>query len=101
MVGKEILMDLFRQDGVSIGGVYDDCGTMIFDLNTQDVHAGGSGCGCGSVVLCGYLLKQMEKGKYRNILFCGTGALHSPTSLQQSESIPCVCHAVSITAERN
>ena len=101
MVGKEILMDLFRQDGVSIGGVYDDCGTMIFDLNSQDVHAGGSGCGCGSVVLCGYLLKQMEKGKHRNILFCGTGALHSPTSLQQSESIPCVCHAVSIAAERN
>lgn len=99
-VGKEILLDLFRKDGVSLGGVYNDCGTMIFDLQTQDVHAGGSGCGCGSVVLNGYLLRQMEKGKYRNILFCGTGALHSPTSLQQSESIPCVCHAISIGSER-
>ncbi|MBQ9968327.1 MAG: stage V sporulation protein AD [Oscillospiraceae bacterium] len=100
MVGKEILLDLFRKDGISIGGVYDDCGTMIFDLQKQDVHAGGSGCGCGSVVLCGYLLSLMKKGKYKNILFCGTGALHSPTSLQQSESIPGVCHAVSIGMER-
>ena len=100
-VGKEILLDLFRKDGVSLGGVYDDCGTMIFDLQTQDVHAGGSGCGCGSVVLCGYILQQIKKGKFRNVLFCGTGALHSPTSLQQSESIPGVCHAVSIGAERS
>lgn len=99
-VGKEILMDLFRKDGVSLGGVYNDCGTMIFDLQKQDVHAGGSGCGCGSVVLCGYILKQMEKKKYRNILFCGTGALHSPTALQQSESIPGVCHAIAISTER-
>ena len=100
MVGKEILLDLFRRDGVSLGGVYDDCGTMIYDLQTQDVHAGGSGCGCGSVVLCGHLLSLMKKGKYKHILFCGTGALHSPTSLQQSESIPGVCHAVSIGLER-
>ena len=99
-VGKEILLDLFRKDGVSLGGVYNDCGTMIFDLQSQDVHAGGSGCGCGSVVLCGYILSQMKKGKLRNVLFCGTGALHSPTSLQQSESIPGVCHAVSISTER-
>lgn len=100
MVGKEILLDLFRKDGMGIGGVYDDCGTMIFDLQKQDVHAGGSGCGCGSVVLCGYLLQQMAKGKYKNILFCGTGALLSPLSTQQGESIPSVCHAVSIGSER-
>lgn len=100
MVGKEILLDLFRRDGVSLGGVYDDCGTMVYDLQTQDVHAGGSGCGCGSVVLCGHILSLMKKGKYKNILFCGTGALHSPTSLQQSESIPGVCHAISIGTER-
>ena len=100
-VGKEILMDLFRKDGVALGGVYQDCGTMIYDLQTQDVHSGGSGCGCGSVVLCGYILRQMAKGKYKNILFCGTGALHSPTALQQQESIPGVCHAVAISAERS
>ncbi|MBP3633015.1 MAG: stage V sporulation protein AD [Oscillospiraceae bacterium] len=99
-VGKEILMDLFRKDGVSIGGVYNDCGTMIFDLQKQDVHSGGSGCGCGSVVLCGYIMKQLQKRKLKNVLFCGTGALHSPTALQQRESIPGVCHAVSIGVER-
>ena len=100
IVGKEILLDLFRKDGVGIGGVYDDCGTMIFDMQKQDVHAGGSGCGCGSVVLCGYLMQQMAKGKLKNILFCGTGALLSPLSTQQGESIPAVCHAVAISAER-
>lgn len=99
-LGKEILIDLFRQDGVSIGGVYNDCGTMIFDLQKQDVHAGGSGCGCGAVVLCSYLLKQMEQKKIKNLLFCGTGALLSPLSTQQGESIPAVCHAVSIGLER-
>ena len=99
-VGKEIILDLFRRDGVGVGGVYNDCGVMIFDLEKQDVHAGGSGCGCGSVVLCGYLLRQMEKEKLRNVLFCGTGALMSPLSTQQGESIPAVCHAVSIGTER-
>ena len=99
-VGKELLMELFRREGIGIGGVYNDCGTMIFDLQKQDVHAGGSGCGCGSVVLCGYLLQQMAKGNLKNILFCGTGALLSPVSTQQGESIPAVCHAVSIGTER-
>ena len=100
IVGKEILLDLFRRDGIGIGGVYDDCGTMIFDLKKQDVHAGGSGCGCGTVVLCGYLLRQLAIGKLKNILFCGTGALLSPLSTQQGETIPAVCHAVSIGRER-
>lgn len=99
-VGKELLLDLFRRDGIGIGGVYQDCGTMIYDLQKQDVHAGGSGCGCGSVVLCGYLMGQMQKGKLRHILFCGTGALLSPLTTQQGESIPAVCHAVAIGTER-
>ena len=99
-VGKELLLDLFRREGVSLGGVYQDCGTMIYDLEKQDVHAGGSGCGCGSVVLCGYLMGQLLKGKLRHILFCGTGALLSPLTTQQGESIPAVCHAVAIGTER-
>lgn len=99
-VGKEILMDFFRKDGVSIGGVYDDCGTIIYDLEKQDVHAGGSGCGCSAVVLTSYLLNGMAKGKWKNILFCGTGALLSPVSTQQGESIPSICHAVAISSER-
>ena len=99
-LGKEIVLDLFRRDGVSLGGVYNDCGTMIYDLQTQDVHAGGSGCGCSASVLCGYLLSQMERKKIRNLLFCATGALMSPTSTWQGESIPAICHAVAIRAER-
>ena len=100
-LGMEILMDLFRKDGVSIGGVCSDCGVMIFDPQRQDVHAGGSGCGCSAVVLCGYLLKKLQEKKLKQILFCGTGALLSPVSCQQSESIPGICHVVSIGAERS
>ena len=98
-VGKAIVTDLFRRDGVDISGVYNDCGTMIFDLDRQDVHAGGSGCGCSAVVLCGYLLSLMREKRLRRLLFCGTGALLSPTATQQGESIPGVCHAVSIFSE--
>lgn len=100
-IGKDLLLDLFRKDGVCLDEVYDDCGTMIFHSQKQDVHAGGSGCGCGSVVLCGHLLRQMARGTLRSILFCGTGALMSPLSSQQGESIPAICHAVSIRRERN
>ena len=100
-LGKQIVLDLFQQEGVDIGSVYDDCGCMIYDLKGQDVHAGGSGCGCSAAVLCGYLLPQMIKGVYQKILFCGTGALLSPVSTQQGESIPSVCHAVSISAGRS
>lgn len=100
LVGKELALDLLKREGYSISHLIDDCGTMIFDLNRQDVHAGGSGCGCSAVVLCGYLLEKMKTGKYKNILFCGTGALLSPVSTQQGESIPAVCHAVAISMER-
>lgn len=94
-VGEEILQELFQRDGVTLPH-YRDCGTMIYDLKRQDVHAGGSGCGCSAVVLCGYLLRRMAKGEYHSILFCGTGALLSPLTTQQGESIPGICHAVAI-----
>ena len=96
-VGKEALLALARNDGLSLGGKLADCGTMIFDLKTQDVHAGGSGCGCSAATLCGYLLNQINTGKLNRILFCGTGALLSPTSTQQGLPIPGVCHAVIIS----
>ena len=98
--GKEALMELARRDGISLGGRITDCGTLIFDNTTQDVHAGGSGCGCSAITLCGYLLEQLKSGKLKKILFCGTGALLSPTSTQQGLPIPGVCHAVSITGGR-
>ena len=98
--GKEALMELARKDGISLGGKITDCGTLIFDNTTQDVHAGGSGCGCSAITLCGYLLEQLKGGKLKRVLFCGTGALLSPTSTQQGLSIPGVCHVVSITGGR-
>lgn len=96
-IGKELLLTLAQKEGLDIGGKLADCGTMVYDAISQDVHAGGSGCGCSAIVLCGYLLNAIETGKLKNILFCGTGALLSPTSTQQSLPIPSVCHAISIS----
>ena len=95
-VGKELLMDLARQDGISLGGKLTDCGNLVFDNTKQDVHAGGSGCGCSAVTLCAEFLPKLASGKLKKILFCGTGALLSPTSTQQGLPIPGVCHAVCI-----
>jgi stage V sporulation protein AD len=94
--GKEALLNLARLHGISLGGKLVDCGCLVFDREKQDVHSGGSGCGCSAVVLCSELLKKLNKGKLNKILFCGTGALLSPTSTQQGLPIPGVCHAVSI-----
>ena len=96
-LGKEALLELSRLDGLSLGGKLTDCGTLVFDNTVQDVHAGGSGCGCSAITLCGYLLEQLRSGKLKQVLFCGTGALLSPTSTQQGLPIPGVCHAVCIT----
>ena len=96
-IGKELLMELAKRDGISIGGKITDCGTLIFDNTSQDVHAGGSGCGCSAITLCGYFLDKIRSKTIKTILFCGTGALLSPTSTQQGLPIPGVCHAVSIT----
>ena len=95
-VGKDALLTLSQREGLGLGGKLTDCGTLVFDLLKQDVHAGGSGCGCSAITLCGYLLDKIASGKLNRILFCGTGALLSPTSTQQGLPIPGVCHAVSI-----
>lgn len=101
MLGSQIVRDLFSMDGIDLANRYNDCGLMIFDTQKQDVHCGGSGCGCSASVLCGHLLGQMRRHELRRLLFCGTGALLSPLSTQQGESIPAVCHAVSICTERS
>ena len=95
-IGKEALLTLAQRDGLQIGGKLTDCGTLVFDVLKQDVHSGGSGCGCSAITLCGYLLDQMQRGKYNKILFCGTGALLSPTSTQQGLPIPGICHGICI-----
>ena len=99
MIGQKILFDLLSEKGFDISSRHQDCGMLIFDPVQQDVHAGGSGCGCSAVVLCGYLMEKMKSRALRNILFCGTGALLSPVSTQQGESIPAICHAVAISME--
>ncbi len=96
-LGKETLLALASQEGLALGGKLADCGTLIFDNTRQDVHSGGSGCGCSAITLCGYLLNKLNSGKLKKILFCGTGALLSPTSTQQGMPIPGICHAVSIS----
>ncbi|MCM1524460.1 MAG: stage V sporulation protein AD [Ruminococcus sp.] len=96
-VGGSLLIELLENDGISISSRYKDCGTMIYDYETQDVHAGGSGCGCSASVLCGYFLDKVKSGELKNILFCATGALMSPTMSQQGESIPGISHAVHIS----
>lgn len=95
-LGHDILQELFDRDGVKLGCTYMDCGVLLFDLNTQDVNAGGSGCGCSASVLGGHILRGMEKGVWKRVLFAATGALMSPLSAQQGSSIPGICHAVVI-----
>ena len=91
-VGSEILPELFARDGIHLTG-YADCGRMLFET-AQDTHAGASGCGCSAAVLCGPILRQMEAGKLRKVIFAATGALMSPTSVQQGQSIAGICHAL-------
>jgi len=98
-VGSDLCRRLLADSGVTLGGNYTDCGLLLFDRQRQDVHAGGSGCGCSAAVLCAHLLPMLERGEMRRMLFCPTGALMSPTSSQQGESIPGICHAVLLTAE--
>lgn len=97
-IGKDIMMDLLAGAGLNkkmIFAHYDDCGTMLFSKE-QDVHGGGSGCGCSASVFCGYLLKEMEKGKIKRLLLMSTGAMLSTISSFQGESIPAIAHAISL-----
>ena len=93
-VGSNLLYELLSKEGIDIKSNHKDCGMMIFDIEDQDVHAGASGCGCSASVLTGYILKKLEKGEYNNILFCATGALLSPTSVMQGETIPSIAHLI-------
>lgn len=96
-IGRELVVRLFRQDGVELGSRYQDCGLLLYPPG-QDVHAGASGCGCSAAVLCCLLLPRLARGELRRILFCGTGALMSPLSASQGESIPGICHLLQLEA---
>ncbi len=95
-IGHDILQDMLQKEGLDPGLKYMDCGVLMYDLLTQDVHAGGSGCGCSAAVLAAHILPAMERGVWKRVLFAGTGALMSPLSCQQGCSIPGVCHAAVI-----
>ena len=95
-IGHKILVELSLAAGFDISENSADCGMLLYDREKQDVHAGGSGCGCSASVLAGHLLPKMRNGEIKRLLFAATGALMSPTTSQQGESILGICHAVAI-----
>ena len=84
------------KQGYDAAGIHQDCGAKMFDPETQDTHAGGSGCGCAGSLFCGHFYRQLETGTFRRILFAATGALLSPMLIQQGESIPSISHLVEV-----
>lgn len=95
-VGQTVLFDLLREKGYDISNVHMDCGIEIFDAETQDTHAGGSGCGCSAVTLSAYILKQLGEGNWKKVLFLPTGALLSKTSFNEGQSVPGIAHGLVI-----
>uniref|UniRef100_UPI004056DF13 stage V sporulation protein AD n=1 Tax=Acetatifactor sp. TaxID=1872090 RepID=UPI004056DF13 len=93
-VGQKVLIDLMKDKGYDIAAKHMDCGIEIYDAKTQDTHAGGSGCGCCAVTLSAYILKQIEEGNWKKILFMPTGALLSKTSFNEGQSVPGIAHAL-------
>lgn len=93
-VGQRALIDLMRERGYDISARHMDCGIEIYDEQSQDTHAGGSGCGCCAVTLSAYILKQLEEGNWKRVLFMPTGALLSKTSFNEGKSVPGICHAL-------
>ncbi len=100
-VGYEIANDLFKKHNVPMDKTtYSDCGMMIYNYETQNIQSGASGCACSAVVTYGHLLNRMRRGELNRILVVATGALLSPLSFQQNETIPCIAHAVSIERDK-
>jgi len=99
-IGSELLYELMERNGFDIRTQHNDCGKMIFDREGQDVHAGGSGCGCGASVLCSYVLSGLRSGRMQRVLFMATGALMSTVSNQQGESIPSIAHLLLLSAQK-
>ena len=98
-VGTNLLYELLSKDNIDIRCRHNDCGLLIYDRNRQDVHSGGSGCGCSATVLNSYIMHRFEDKTFKNILFISTGALLSPTSILQGESIPGISHLVNIKCD--
>lgn len=99
-VGSKLLRELMLQDGYHLEHGQTDCGLMLYDLEKQDVHAGGSGCGCSASVMCGHIIPLLRQGTLNNVLFIATGALMSPTMVQQGESIASIAHLVYLSSQK-
>ena len=97
-MGQTLLMELLAEKGVDIGGQHMDCGIEIFDAQKQDTHAGGSGCGCSAVTLCGLILNKLRNREWKRVLFVPTGALLSSTSFNEGQSVPGIAHGVVLEA---
>jgi stage V sporulation protein AD len=95
-VGQTLLLQLMKEQGFNLHGRLTDCGLEIYDTQKQDVHAGGSGCGCSAATFAAYFYKQLQTKKLQRMLLVPTGALHSVTTMQQGESIPAIAHAVAV-----
>lgn len=95
-VGTKCLYEICDNEGIDLRCHHSDCGNIIFKKDTQDTHAGGSGCGCSASVLASFIMHRFEDGDFNNILFMSTGALMSPTSSFQGESIPGIAHLINI-----
>lgn len=93
-IGQKILKDLLLERGIDLNGVHDDCGILIFDDETQDTHAGGSGCGCAAATLAAYILPKLKAGEWKRVLLVPTGALLSKVSFNEGQSIPGIAHGV-------
>ena len=98
-IGSKLLYELLDEKKINLRGKHKDCGVMIFDNERQDVHSGGSGCGCSASVLTTHIMKKLYSKELTNILFIATGALMSPTTVQQGRSIPCIAHLINITVD--
>lgn len=99
-IGQTVLIDLLNKKGIDISGQHMDCGIEIYDAGEQDTHAGGSGCGCSAVVLSAYILKMLEQGVWKRVLFAPTGALLSKTSFNEGQNVPGICHALVLEGEQ-
>lgn len=95
-VGSDALYTLLDEQKIDVRSKHYDCGMLIYDLNSQDVHAGGSGCGCSAVVLSAHILHKIEQGEWRRILFVPTGALLNKTSFNEGQNVPGIAHGVVI-----
>ena len=98
-IGASVVVELAKESGVNLQANYQDCGLLIYDREKQDMHAGGSGCGCSAAVLTAYVLPKLERGELKNVLFLSTGALMSPLSVMQGESIPAIAHLIHLKGE--